>query len=458
MITPREKYLKEEEENRKNQLNAIIDKPDLSPEELWELYPPNYTAWCNKHYYPKLIDYFCKQHTLFNEWMIENEIDKNFLIKYGITNCISPKKFSKNKTLYVIDVEHKLFPSSFIGYKKLNKTEKVLDHLAKYKTVKEFISFSDWCSKRNIKVDLLNIRSRTAPGHKFERVYLDGDFELLKLGGITLPIDGFGILRRSKKLEFVNLCSLKISGEIYFGEQENLKCLYSAVDHLMCSNSKFALLEFEFCSMSDLIIVDSKIQQWDFYDCKLSGEIRNTNLIDVRVYGGDFRPIFKDVHIQNFKAEEINKHSSKTMVTIYKSLKKIYSDQGDDKESVNYFIKEKEIERRFSKFWKKVSLYISNLYWGYGRKPSRVIYFSVFIIILFSIIFYFLPINFISYQSNGKAITYLDSLYASFVSFTTLGFANIKIAGISKLLVGIEAFLGGISIGFLVAGFSNFKY
>ncbi|MFZ5946766.1 MAG: ion channel [Stygiobacter sp.] len=458
MLSPREKYLKEEEENQKNQLSEIIDKPDLSPEELWELYPKNYTEWCNKHYYPKLIDYFCKHHSQFKEWMTENGIDKNFLLKFGITNCISPKKLSKNKLLHVIEVEHKLFPSSFIGYKKLNKTEKVFDHIAKYKTIKSFISYSDWCYERKIKVNLLNIRSRTAPGHKFEQVFLDDNFELLKLGGLTLPIDGFRIIRRSKRLEFVNLCSLKVSGEFYFGEQESLRCSYSALDHLNCSNTKFSLPSFEFCSMTDISITDSKIQQWDFYDCNVDGEIRNTDLITIRVHGGNFRPLFKETHIQNFQANEIDKPSSKTMAVIYKSLKKIYSDQGEDKESVNYFIKEKEVERRFSKFWKKFSLYISYIYWGYGRKPSRVLSFSAAIVILFSLIYYFLPPELIRYQTNQQSLTYLDCLYTSFVSFTTLGFANIDIYGLSKIFVGLESFLGGISIGFIVAGFSNFKY
>lgn len=209
---------------------------------------------------------------------------------------------------------------------------------------------------------------------------------------------------------------------------------------------------------NDIKIYDSKLHQWDFYDCTVDGEIRNSDLINFRVYGGNYRPIFKDVHIQNFKANEINKVSSNKMETIYKPLKKNYCDQGEDKESVSYFIKEKNIERRFSKFWKKLALSISYTYWGYGRKPSRVIFFSTAFILLFSLVYFFLPNDLISYQSNQQLLTYWDCLYTSFVSFTTLGFANINIYGLAKILVGAESFLGAISIGFIVAGFSNFKY
>jgi hypothetical protein len=218
------------------------------------------------------------------------------------------------------------------------------------------------------------------------------------------------------------------------------------------------LPNFEFCEISDIKIVDSKIQQWKFYDCHLNGEIRNTDLINIKVYGGNFHPIFKDVHIQNFSADKINNRSSRSMESIYKSLKKIYSDQGEDKESVSYFIKEKNIERRFSKFWKKLALSISYLYWGYGRKPGRVIGFSILTVFIFSLIYFFLPFELIRYQSNGQLLSYWDCLYISFVSFTTLGFSNIEIFGISKIQVGLESFMGGISIGFIVAGFANFKY
>lgn len=458
MLSLQEEFQKEEKERIKRQLESVLEKTELTPEELWELYPQNYTAWCKKHYYPKLIEYFIATHYKFKNWMEENEIDSEFILEYGITNCIAPKKMFKDKSLYVIEVEHKLYPSKFIGCKKINRTEDFLGHRATYKTLKKIISYSDWSNKQKIKVDLLNIRTRTAPAHQYEEVYLADNFKLLKLGGVNIPTSGYVGLSKNNRFEFVNVCSLKFSGVSNFGSQIGIECSYSAADHLHCSDTNIVFPKFEFCEMTDIKIVDSKIQQWDFYDCNVDGEIKNTDLINIRVFGGNFHPIFKDVHIQNFEANQIDKSSSRTMGSIYKSLKKIYSDQGEDKESVNYFLKEKEIERRFSKFWKKLPLLINFLYWGYGRKPGKVICFSIITVFIFSIIYFLLPLELIRYQSNGQFLSYWDCLYTSFVSFTTLGFSNIEIFGLSKILVGIESFLGGISIGFIVAGFSNFKY
>ena len=138
--------------------------------------------------------------------------------------------------------------------------------------------------------------------------------------------------------------------------------------------------------------------------------------------------------------------------------KKIYSDQGDDKKGIEYYLKEKELERKSSKFLKKTRMLISNLYWGYGRRPSRIIYVSLLLILGFALLYYFIfPNNFV--LNNPKCIISIwDSLYISVVSFTTLGFGDVNPYGIVRVLVAFESLFGAMSIGFLVAGFSNFKY
>ncbi|NOX65302.1 MAG: hypothetical protein GXO85_05755, partial [Chlorobi bacterium] len=251
MLSLREEMEKEEEKRKRLQLESIIEKTELSPEELWELYPDNYTAWCKKHYYPKLIEYFISVQPRFKEWMHENDVDKDFLLEYGLTNCLSPKKLSKNKYLYVIEVEHELYPSKFLGYKKVNKTEDFLNHPATLKTTRKVISYSDWCVKNRIKVNLLNIQSRSAPHHQSEEVFLADNFKLLKLGGISIPTSGYIGLNKSNQFEFVNLCSINFSGFSNFASQIGIKCSYSTLDHLLCSNTFMVFPNFEFCESID---------------------------------------------------------------------------------------------------------------------------------------------------------------------------------------------------------------
>ena len=209
--------------------------------------------------------------------------------------------------------------------------------------------------------------------------------------------------------------------------------------------------------MEDTIIINSKLQQWQFFNCTVSGEISDSYLKMVRIYGGTFNPIFKDTYISEVNAYEIKKEKSK-MYHIYKTLKKIYSEQGDDREGIKYFIKERELERKSSKFMKKIMLLSSKLYWGYGRKPSRIILISALLIFSFALIYYFLIPNSFGLTSRIPYLSFWDSLYISVVSFTTLGFGDVNPYGIARIFVAFESLFGAASIGFLVVGFSNFKY
>ena len=63
-------------------------------------------------------------------------------------------------------------------------------------------------------------------------------------------------------------------------------------------------------------------------------------------------------------------------------FKKIFDNQGNDDEAGKYYIKEKELDRENSKGWKYILKSFSYYYWTYGKRPERVIYISIVIIIL----------------------------------------------------------------------------
>jgi voltage-gated potassium channel Kch len=52
----------------------------------------------------------------------------------------------------------------------------------------------------------------------------------------------------------------------------------------------------------------------------------------------------------------------------------------------------------------------------------------------------------------------MDCIYYSTITFTTLGYGDILPTGGLRIIALLEAFFGALSIGFLVAGFSNSKY
>lgn len=310
---------------------------------------------------------------------------------------------------------------------------------------------------------ILYINSRSAPNSEGERVYIHADvyaaksdFELLKMGGIDLPVNGFGILFRGKRLEFVNVCGLRFTGQISFGEEGNLSCSYCACDNWLAENFKMGLLQLEHCTLANFTLVSSEIQQWLFYDCFVSGDFVESKIKSVDIFGGSFNPIMQDCTLiqAHLKADPNIPDGN---FYAYRTFKKIYQSQGDDDIAKYYFIRENEFIRKSLKGWNYFTKSLSYYYWEYGRRPHRIIYLSLGIIILFGLI-YWLNTDLISANTSNKNFNVGDSLYFSTITFTTLGYGDFSPVGWLKILSAIEAFLGVINMGFLIAGYSNNKY
>jgi len=453
----REDYLKEKLENEKKQLEEVINNPNLTAEELWLLTEDNFIKWRKKHDYPKLIKSFNNSLPSFIQWKNEYEITDEIIIECGITECVRPKRLSKNdKFFYLLEQTFDEKKRLLVSYADLEKVAKPNpEHNESFKLIIKFLSYSDWCESKKIKSDVFNIGTRQAPESDIEKVWLTSGYELLKMGGIKPPVNVFGILLRGKHLEFVNLCGLKLEGTIHFGEEGNLSLSYCAVDNLICINLDMSLMKFESCSMENIKIIDSNIRQWRFWDSDVTGEIINSKLNVVNVFGGLFNPLFKDTNILDVNAEHKG-FSERNFSYTYSILKKMYSDQGDETKSTEYLIKEREIYREYSKGWEYLIKTISYYYWGYGKKPERVIYFSILLILLCSIIYLVPPNNMITPIDKEK--TFLDCFYFSTVTYTTLGYGDMSPIGWVRIISSIEAFFGALSLGFIVAGFSNTKY
>lgn len=97
---------------------------------------------------------------------------------------------------------------------------------------------------------------------------------------------------------------------------------------------------------------------------------------------------------------------------------------------------------------------IECLLWGYGERPSRIL-----LVALFVIVAYAGGYSYVDWQGEKGDLTRLDlwdSVYFSVVTFTTLGYGDITPkTHLLKAMAGSEALLGGLTMGLIVAGFSN---
>ena len=463
----REQMLNDREKNDLELFKKIKNNPKPDIRDLWRLSEDRFIEWRKLNDFPVLLNHFDKTLLLFKEWKAENKLTNEIIIENGeITPFLEHKKLSKkDKTLYLTKQTWDDKQRTFVAYQKMEGERKEeYSTTYNFELLQTFIPYLDWLKSKGKSQEILNINSRSAPKHELERVYIHADvyasksdFELLKMGGIPLPVNGFGILLRGKKMEFVNLCGLKLTGHVNFGEEGDLDCSYCACDNWEAENFSMPLLNLEHCSVSNFTLINSKLQQWTFYDCNVSGDFINSKLYSVRIFGGRFNPVIQDCTLSETHIK-VDPNISDNNFHGYKTFKKIYQSQGDDDIAKSYFIRENEFIRKQLKGWNFFTKSLSYYYWEYGRKPHRIIYISLAIIIVFGFI-YWLNSDLISLNtSNGKHFNFGDSFYFSTITFTTLGYGDLSPTGWLKILSSIEAFSGVINMGFLIAGYSNNKY
>lgn len=461
----RENWLKEIENEDLQLFEKIKANPAPEIKDLWSLSEDRFIEWRKIHDFPRLLDHFDKKLLQFTEWKTENNLSNELIIANGkITPFIEHKKLAKkDKKLFLTRQSWNGKERTFVAYKKFPSEEKRFDITYKFEVLQEFVPYLDWLKKKGKEQEILYINSRSAPGHSSERVWIHADvyadrseFELLKMGGIDIPVNGFGILYRGKRIEFANLCGLKFNGRINFGEMGHLSCSYCVCDNWSAVDFDMPMLSLENCSVRNFSLNNSKLEQWKFYNCHVSGDFTNTKLYTVKIFGGNFNPVMQGSTLsQTELIADLNIPDHNLNAT--RMFKKIYQAQGDDEIAKSYFIKENELIRKKLKGWDFFTKSLSCYYWEYGSKPHRIIYLSFFVIVLFGLV-YWLNSDLINSNVGIQNFSIGDSLYFSTITFTTLGYGDFTPSGWLKVVTAAEAFWGVINMGFLIAGYSNTKY
>lgn len=451
----KEDFLKYTEEEAKQLFDKVIDNPCPSVKELWVLPEREFFDWRRKHDYPKLIDSFNENKPNFLKWKADYKLTDDEIISYELSSFFGHKSFQKDKVLYLLEQTFDGRKRNIVAHADLSKKPVMFPENGEaYILKKTFLSYADWCDKNKLPFDLFNIQSRQSPNHPLERVWLDTGFELLKMGGIKPPINGIGVLFRGKHLEFCNLSGLVLEDKILFGEEGNLEISFSTVDYLKCDKLEFPGMWIKYSKLNNVNVINSDISHWKLWQCNFDGNIIDSKLRMIRIFGGSFTPYIKDSQLIRVDANHKGLTNSNYGYT-YSLLKKIFDSQGDDEEASNYSIKEKELLRENSKGWTFFTKTLCYYYWRYGNQPQNVIYISMFTILICSLIYYLFPEKIKPIEENK---TFLDSFYFSVVTFTTLGYGDLSPIGWIRLVSSFEAFFGAINLGFLIAGFSRTKY
>ena len=436
----------------------ILKHKELTSLDLWLLPQYPFDQWRRKYDYPKLLQNIKKHQPDFTTWMIDQGITDDHLLNGYFSDFFENKSLSTNKSRYLIKVSYKGKNTlqswhSYTGEKSLEGDgEPVL-----YEYIKDYISYYDWKLAKGEQFNFINVFHRFDQNTPNEIVYLNNTVELLKMGGIALPTNSSGVLLRAKKLEFINMSSLILKGTVYFGSMGNLSFEHCAVDNLKCNELDMPLLDFQNSSIRNIQIRNSYVRQWLFVCCETTGNIIDSKLSSIRIHGGQFNPAFTNSEIGEIEVQYEGIICDNSFDKTYRSLAKCAKESGNSDLYRRLKIREYDFIRFKSKGVRKFLKTIDKLYWGYGQKPTRLIYITIVTIILFGFIYSIFPNNFINQELSNKPYWQVlyNAQYYSVQTFTTLGYGDICATGIVRSFAAIEALFGTITMGFLVAGIAK---
>ncbi|MXV29317.1 pentapeptide repeat-containing protein [Aeromonas veronii] len=147
----------------------------------------------------------------------------------------------------------------------------------------------------------------------------------------------------------------------------------------------------------------------------------------------------------------------------YRDLRKASEAQGIFTMSGNYIQQELTMRRLQLPFWstQRFTSWVVDLFCGYGEAPMRVVLFSLLLIFICSIFYFFCGLHFqgehLIYQPGApleqNAIFLLECLYYSVVTFTTLGYGDFTPVGLSRIFAAFEAFTGSFTLALFVVVF-----
>lgn len=145
---------------------------------------------------------------------------------------------------------------------------------------------------------------------------------------------------------------------------------------------------------------------------------------------------------------------------VYRNLRITHDDQGHSRRAGRFFQREMIMRRMQMPLFsiQRLSSKLIDMFSGYGEQPFRVVVFSVTAILLFAMLYAILGVRFegeIIYMSLDQSFLFnlqrfLECLYFSVVTFTTLGYGDVTPVGVTRVVAATEAFTGAFTLAIFV--------
>jgi len=132
---------------------------------------------------------------------------------------------------------------------------------------------------------------------------------------------------------------------------------------------------------------------------------------------------------------------------VFRIFKEAYKREGDQDAAGLYYEREMDMKRSLSSGVEHIWHVALWALCGYGERPIRAVGVFMTSIVAYALAFMHTPLIGPDGPIEGN---FLEALYFSTVTFTTLGYGDIRPEGISRLLAGTEAVVGIFTISLFI--------
>ncbi len=241
------------------------------------------------------------------------------------------------------------------------------------------------------------------------------------------------------------------------GEQDGFRLVHSDLYRADLRGAHLFNLDLSNSSLMKANLKGANMHSVDLRNANLLGTIFDKASLDGVIWG---ERVLQEKQAAKETDAEKKRYLYHEAEEVYRNLRITHDDQGHGRRAGRFFRREM-IMRRYQMpllSVRRLSSKLIDMFSGYGEQPFRVVVFSITAILLFAVLYAMLGVRF-----EGEIISmsmregfvfnlqrFLECLYFSVVTFTTLGYGDVTPVGITRVVAATEAFTGAFTLAIFV--------